>query len=391
VLYRWFCGLRFDDPPPDDSTLAVYRRRLGEEKFRDLFRKVIEQARAKNLIRGDWTIVDGTKLVADAAVRNCLNLAREVRKKLLSLVEKEDKAKAKELREYKEPLKDSEYPARSELLAAETARSNELLEELSALERSEELSKAEEVCAQALSKSSGAASLSDPEARWGFKNKRDSFFGYKVDAACDGQGIVTAVEVGPGNESEPAYLENILVAVKKAGLDVKRVAADKGYDGCAVRKRLMRAQIRRYIPRRSESIEKRIAPFRYEQVKGLPKIACPCGAANLSCTPHKAGGFTVYWSVSACKACGQREACIGSRTRKVMYINPPLERKTSPKMKIAMRIRKAVERVFGNGKKWCEMGRARYRGRGRAAIQVLVTMVLLNAKKSVSILCPAAG
>ncbi|MCR4426634.1 MAG: hypothetical protein NUW23_10705, partial [Firmicutes bacterium] len=75
--------------------------------------------------------MDGTKLVADAAVRNCLNLAREVRKKLLSLVEKEDKAKAKELREYKEPLKDSEYPARSELLAAETARSNELLEELS--------------------------------------------------------------------------------------------------------------------------------------------------------------------------------------------------------------------------------------------------------------------
>lgn len=30
VLYRHFCGIGWDDPVPDDTTLVVFRRRLGE-------------------------------------------------------------------------------------------------------------------------------------------------------------------------------------------------------------------------------------------------------------------------------------------------------------------------------------------------------------------------
>ena len=52
VLYRYFCGIGWDDPVPDDTTLVVFRKRLGEEGFRRLFERVVEQAKQKGLLRG---------------------------------------------------------------------------------------------------------------------------------------------------------------------------------------------------------------------------------------------------------------------------------------------------------------------------------------------------
>ena len=69
VLYRWFCDLAWSDPVPDPSTLVVFRRRLGEEGFRRLFDRLVEDLRAKGLIKGKWVLVDGTKLVAHAAAK----------------------------------------------------------------------------------------------------------------------------------------------------------------------------------------------------------------------------------------------------------------------------------------------------------------------------------
>ncbi len=37
VLYRWFCGVSWDQPVPDDTTLVVFRKRLGPAKLKELF------------------------------------------------------------------------------------------------------------------------------------------------------------------------------------------------------------------------------------------------------------------------------------------------------------------------------------------------------------------
>lgn len=74
------------------------------------------------------------------------------------------------------------------------------------------------------------ASFSDPEARWGFKKKDEPFLGYKVHAACDGTGIVTAVKVTPGNEAELAPAKEMVDDLEEKGLKATRLAADKGYD-----------------------------------------------------------------------------------------------------------------------------------------------------------------
>ena len=49
--------------------------------------------------------------------------------------------------------------------------------------------------------------------------------------------------------------------------------------------------------------------------------------------------------------------------------------------KIAMTLRKMIERKFGEAKKWHNMARARYRGQWRVNIQALMTFFVINIKR----------
>ena len=46
MLYRWFVGLKLGEGSPDDTTLVVFRRRLGKERLERFFKKINEQAKA---------------------------------------------------------------------------------------------------------------------------------------------------------------------------------------------------------------------------------------------------------------------------------------------------------------------------------------------------------
>jgi IS5 family transposase len=48
-----------------------------------------------------------------------------------------------------------------------------------------------------------------------------------------------------------------------------------------------------------------------------------------------------------------------------------------------------VESKFGEGKKWHNLHRARYRERWHVAIQVFMTFMVLNIKRMVKLLLPA--
>ena len=56
------------------------------------------------------------------------------------------------------------------------------------------------------------------------------------------------------------------------------------------------------------------------------------------------------------------------------------------KREAALEKRKRIEAKFGEAKKWHWLHRARYRGRWRVAIQVLMTFLVMNAKRMVKLL-----
>ncbi|MGQ9723107.1 MAG: transposase [Candidatus Jordarchaeum sp.] len=54
--------------------------------------------------------------------------------------------------------------------------------------------------------------------------------------------------------------------------------------------------------------------------------------------------------------------------------------------KEALKKRSLIERRFGGAKRWHGLGRARYWGRAKVAIQALMTFLVMNVKRMVKLL-----
>jgi transposase len=379
VLYRWFCDLAWSDPVPDPSTLVVFRRRLGEEGFRRLFDRLVEDLQAKGFIKGKWVLVDGTKLVAHAAAKNTLTLVREGRARLLKALAQKSLEEAKKLSRYAEPLPDREYSSQAELLAAEKEVGRELV---AALKQHKEVPALKEELAfyERVLNGEGVGSFADPDARWGFKKKNEPFFGYKVYATATEEGFVTAVKVTPGNEAEAPQLPELVEETSRKGLRPRRLAADKGYDYPNIHEYLQERNIRPYIPERASA--KKETGFTYDGEKDC--MVCPQGKVSIGKTEHQNGGYIYYFSKKDCQKCPLKQGCLGEgSTHKRVYRNEsPLKKVRAKCLKVAMRVRKEIERVFGHAKTWHKMSRARYRGIKRVALQVFLTFMVINAKKA---------
>ncbi len=71
MLFRWFVGLGLDKAPFDHSTYTKNRDRLIEhDVVRELFERVLDQARAKHLLSAEHFSVDGTLVRAWASQKS---------------------------------------------------------------------------------------------------------------------------------------------------------------------------------------------------------------------------------------------------------------------------------------------------------------------------------
>jgi hypothetical protein len=93
-----FVGLAVEDRVPDDTSLVVFRRRLGEERFERLFNRVVGKAKEEGLLRERYKIIDATAVVADVAIPNTVNLLRQGRRVILKEIAKKDGEAAERLK-----------------------------------------------------------------------------------------------------------------------------------------------------------------------------------------------------------------------------------------------------------------------------------------------------
>jgi transposase len=67
IAIRWFCGYRLHEKLPDHSTLRRIRQRWGEERFKKIFQKTVEQCIQAGLADGETVHVDATLIRADVS------------------------------------------------------------------------------------------------------------------------------------------------------------------------------------------------------------------------------------------------------------------------------------------------------------------------------------
>jgi len=392
MLYRWFVGLKLGEATPDDTTLVVFRKRLGQERIERFFKKINEQAKVRGLLVGRHKIFDATHVIANVAIPSTVGLLRQARKKVLRVIGKNYPVCAKKLEETygegdlkgrrateEELVKEVELTRAffSEAKGKYTGETDRIISEMEGMLYGEEK----------------VVSLVDPDARWGYKDEDHPFCGYKVHVGLDESEIVTSVDSLSGNENEGAEknVRSLLEKERSQGMENRAIVTDSLYDSSENRKAIheeknpVGERVRAYIPSRKK--QKRLNRFHYDPRRD--QVVCPVGQLSIGKSPHEEGNL-YYFSVESCRNCPYWEDCPPLNEGRVrVFVSEDDKLKLldeNPERKEALKKRPIIERRFGAGKKWHGLGRARYWGRAKVAIQALMTFLVMNVKRMVKLL-----
>ena len=64
LSFKMFVGLEVDEAPPDHSSISRFRDRLGPERFKDIFNRIVSIARENGIISDKLHIIDATDIKA---------------------------------------------------------------------------------------------------------------------------------------------------------------------------------------------------------------------------------------------------------------------------------------------------------------------------------------
>lgn len=386
VLYRYFVGLKIEEETPDDTSLVVFRKRLGAERFEKIFNRIVVKCKKAGLLEEKRKIVDASKIIADVAIPSTVNLLRQGRKVILRQIMKESRKKYRKLvKKYYRKEKEYQKPT-EEKLEEELETSKRFIEKIDN-RYSNKVQKTIEVLKKVVrgEKKDRVVSFSDTDARFGQtkKEKESGFCGYKVHIAEDESEIITSVDLLKGNESEGVHLPELLDKEDEKGIKSKAVVGDGGYDSGnnyqEIKKRKMKAYITFNIRAR-----RKWKGFRYKRKQDI--VRCPAGKESIGKIEQEKGNL-YYFSVRDCKKCERKKECLkeGESRARVFVRGEYIHMKDRP-YKVAMKLRKMIERKFGEAKKWHNMARARYRSQWRVKVQAIMTFFVINIKRIVRLL-----
>jgi IS5 family transposase len=64
LSFKMFVGLEVDEAPPDHSSISRFRDRLGPERFKDIFNRIVAMAKENGIVSDKLHIVDATDVKA---------------------------------------------------------------------------------------------------------------------------------------------------------------------------------------------------------------------------------------------------------------------------------------------------------------------------------------
>ena len=241
ILFRYFAGLSISSPTPDHATVSVFRKRLGEERFKKLFNRVVLLAKEKGLIEGRLKIIDSTHISAHVAVQSAVNLLKQGRRMVVNKIEKSHPKEAEFLKEKYVAKEEHHLPPKHGEIAKELNITRGFLNETKDKFEQEDVLALLELLEKAFTQQERKAteannkvpdevvSFSDKDARRGAKSKTKRFVGYKAHIAMDeGSNIVTSARTISGNRNEGSKDETkeLLDEDKSKGIKHEAVAAD---------------------------------------------------------------------------------------------------------------------------------------------------------------------
>ena len=418
VATRWFLELGLDDQPPDDSTLSVFRSRLGVAGTQRVMDELIGQCRQHGLLKYRLRLKDATHVVADVAIPATLTLLAEVRKRLLSAARPfaADRVVAAESR-LVEIRATTEGRGDDVRLVPRVALMREILAWAEEVERPADADPsawtrfeqaralAHKIVGEAEDPQVGdrTRSVQDQDARRG---KHGEYFdGFLVDVLMDADSeIITAINVLPANGAEGAdALTLIRQEEAVTGEDVAAISIDgAGYDGKLLRELQDPADLNLdvYVPSKESATPDKFSPADFIQDSEQQTVTCPAGEKSHYRQRDESQHTTFYrFKQATCVGCPLLDRCLGripqgpfGRTvRKNDYepeYNAVRAKAATPAYIAVKKEHPKIERKLSELVRRHGARRARYRGQPKVLCQQIWTAVTVNIKRMTKLLMP---
>ncbi|MGN7942749.1 IS1182 family transposase [Virgibacillus sp. 6R] len=355
VAYRWFLGLKLNDPVPDHSTISWNRRTRFKDTniFQEIFDEIVLQAINHKMVGGRVLFTDSTHLKANANKHKFTR--EEVEMETREYIDELNKAIDEDRSNHgKKPLKDRE-----------------------------EVTETKEI----------RKSTTDPDCGFMSRDNKQEMFCYLDHRTTDMKfNIITDAYVTPGNvhDSVP-YLSRLDRQIERFRFKVEAVALDSGYLTNPICKGLHDRSIFGVIAHRRFQPTKGLFPkwkFTYDKEKDV--YVCPNGQELVYRTTTREGYREYKSDAKKCSECPLLKECTRSKNKQKVITRHVWEdfkekvrlNRLSLSGKMLYKLRKEkVERSFADSKELHGLRYCRLRGLHNASEQVLLTAACQNMKK----------
>jgi len=339
IEIKHFLGIPIEDSSFDYSTLSVFRKRLGEERFERIFQKILEQIKQKGLLDDYKTqIIDSMPVLTKAAlpsttaliyssIKKCIKALNERERKellnLLNLDEKklEHKSKARPLFKLDEKQKKKEFGKAVKIaikLIEEIKDCEEAKDEISFLRQ---IIKENAVFEDDLIKErekkppKSIKSLVDKDAKLGHKSEDKTIFGYKHVISTTENGFITATATTTMADKDDEQFIPIIEKQIDVGLKAEKIKADSAFGNPYNFIEADAMGIELEAPLRKSKCNKGFNWHDFILSNDGSCLTCPNGI-----TVGSSGNRKFIFPVKTCKECPLRSDCTRSRTNRTVVI-----------------------------------------------------------------------
>jgi transposase len=420
MAFRWFLDLPSREPVPNHTGGTYFRKRIGAVRFAQIFQELISQARELGLVKDRLRLKDATHLIADVTDVQPLQLAAQVRERLLQAAAPffadwvdAQRAQIETLRQTTAEFADDErLAARVEHLREMAAQLQERTAALPAGTNERPWLRLRRALALA---DKLLADRSDPQAKDRLVSAVDAdarvgkhgayFVGYLFDMALDADSeLITSLNVLPGNGPEAADAITLIEQEETAqGNDVEGLSMDgAGYNGplLHVLTDPQGLNLDMTVPPPTLAERTTFAPERFSQ-KVIDaehgEVTCPNGQTTRQRSRTRQGtGWRYQFKTSQCSGCPLREQCLENpaspRGRVVVKNDYEAEyakveaKANTPEYQETRRTHPKIERKLNEVVRHHNARRACYRGLPKVLIQAVLTALVVNAKRIVKLM-----
>jgi len=420
MAFRWFLDWPVDYAVPHHTGGTYFRKRIGVERFAQIFQELVTQAREAGLVKDRLRLKDATHMIADVANVQPLQLAAQVRERLLNAAQPlftdwvaEQRVAIEMLRQTTAEFADDErLTARIEQVRAMAVQLRDRLgtlpttpetkNEQTRLRRALEL--VDKWLADRVPEAQDRlASAVDPEARVGMHGSY--FVGYLLDMTIDPDSeLITAVNVLPGNGAEAADAITLIQQEESAQCnDVEGISIDgAGYNGPVLHELTdpQGLNLDVTVPPPTLAPRTTFGPERFSLTvidERTSEVTCPAGQTtrSRSRTRQKTGDRFQFRN-KQCKGCPLRTQCLenpASPRGRVVIKNDyeadykkVHEKAQTPEYRDTRRTHPKIERKLGEVARHHGARRASFRGLAKVLTQAVLTALAVNVKRMVKLL-----